>query len=201
MYLNGRKIARGPLSEWESGQRLLLNKNVESAVFANGNRLILAEGLAYDRCTVGVVTDARGHDQLGEFYIQEPEQMFRVLRTQVDVVLSDGVAVLNAGDEQVAAMARLCDGDVLFYAVREDAEPLAAHRGEGGRVVFGRGGSFVMAIGAEEVAELPASCLPNDADECREAVLAAIGTGWALGLSPDLIAAALRTFEWKNRAA
>ena len=51
------------------------------------------------------------------------------------------------------------------------------------------------------VAELPANCLPNDADECREAVLAAIGAGWALGLSPDLIAAALRTFEWKNRVA
>ena len=67
--------------------------------------------------------------------------------------------------------------------------------------MFGRGGSFVMAIGADEVAELPAHCLPNDEVDCREAVLAAIGTGWALDLSPDLIAAALRTFEWKTRAA
>jgi cyanophycin synthetase len=170
-------------------------------VFANGNRMILTEGLAYDRCTVGVVTDTRGHDGLGEFYIDDPEQMFRVLRTQVDVVLSDGVAVLNAGDEQVAGMARLCDGEVLFYAVREDTPAIAAHRQAGGRVVFGRGGSFVMAIGGDEVAELPAHCLPNDEEGCREAVLAAIGAGWALDLSPDLIAAALRTFEWKKRAA
>ncbi|GGY00603.1 cyanophycin synthetase [Massilia dura] len=201
VYLNGRKIARGPLSEWESGQRLLLNKNVETAVFANGNRMILTEGLAYDRCTVGVVTDTLGHDALGEFYIDQPEQMARLLRTQVDVVLSDGVAVLNAGDAQAADMARLCDGSVLFYAVREDAPAIAAHRQAGGRVVFGRGGAFVMAIGDDEVAELPAHCLPNDEDECREAVLAAIGTGWALDLSPDLIAAALRTFEWKKRTA
>ena len=103
-------------------------------------------------------------------------------------------------DEQVAEMAELCDGSVLFYATHEDAAPLVAHRQAGGRAVFGRGGSFVLAIGTDEVATLPTSCLPNDEEECREAVLAAIGTGWALGLSPDLIAAALRTFEWKKRA-
>jgi cyanophycin synthetase len=201
VYLNGRKIARGPLTEWESGQRLLLNKNVESAVFANGNRLILGEGLAYDRCIVGVVTDAGGHEGLAEFYIDSPDQMFNVLRTQVDVVSSDGVAVLNAADAEVAEMARLSDGDVLFYASVEDVPALAAHRAEGGRVVFGRAGSFVLAEGAEEIATLPTTCLPVDEEACREAVLAAIGTGWALGLSPDLIAAALRTFEWKKRAA
>jgi cyanophycin synthetase len=201
VYLNGRKIARGPLSEWESGQRLLLNKNVESAVFANGNRMILTEGFAYDRCTVGVVTDTAGHDQLGEFYIDAPEQMFNVLRTQVDVVLPEGVAVLNAGDAQVASMAELCDGGVIFYGVDEHVEALVAHRAAGGKAVFLHADGFVLANGADTVAVLPASCLPNDEEECREAVLAALATGWALGLSPDLIAAALRTFEWKTRRA
>lgn len=201
VYLNGRKIARGPLSEWESGQRLLLNKNVESAVFANGNRMILTEGFAYDRCTVGVVTDTAGSDRLGEFYIDAPEQMFNVLRTQVDVVLPEGVAVLNAGDAQVASMAELCDGSVIFYGVDEHVEALVAHRASGGRAVFLHADGFVLANGGDTIAILPASCLPNDEQECREAVLAALATGWALGLSPDLIAAALRTFEWKTRRA
>ncbi|WEF34611.1 cyanophycin synthetase [Pseudoduganella chitinolytica] len=201
VYLNGRKIARGPLSEWESGQRLLLNKNVESAVFANGNRMILTEGFAYDRCTVGVVTDTAGCDKLGEFYIDAPEKMFNVLRTQVDVVLPDGVAVLNAGDAQVALMAELCDGSVIFYGVDEHVEGIVTHRAGGGRAVFLHADGFVLANGADTVAVLPASCLPNDEEECREAVLAALATGWALGLSPDLIAAALRTFEWNTRRA
>ncbi|TWI69195.1 cyanophycin synthetase [Pseudoduganella lurida] len=200
VYLNGRKIARGPLTEWESGQRLLLNKNVESAVFANGTRMTLAEGLAYDRCTVGVVTDTDGHEKLGEFYIDDRDRMFNVLRTQVDVILPDGVAVLNAADDQAVEMAGLCDGSVLLYAADEHTPALAAHRARGGQVVFGRGGAFVLAIGADELATLPAHCLPNDEEECREAVLAALAAGWALGLSPDLIAAALRTFEWKTLA-
>jgi cyanophycin synthetase len=201
VYLNGRKIARGPLTEWESGQRLLLNKNVESAVFANGNRMILTEGFAYDRCTVGVVTDTAGHEKLEEFYIDSPDKMFNVLRTQVDVVLPEGVAVLNAADEGAAAMADLCDGGVIFYGIHAEVEALAAHRQAGGRAVFLHEGGFVLAEGEETVAVLPASCLPTDEEECREAVLAALATGWALGLSPDLIAAALRTFEWKTRRA
>jgi len=201
VYLNGRKIARGPLTEWESGQRLLLNKNVESAVFANGNRMILTEGFAYDRCTVGVVTDTEGHEQLHEFYIDSPEKMVNVLRNQVDVVLPEGVAVLNAGDAQVADMARLCDGGVIFYGIDPHAGPIDAHRQAGGKAVFLADGGFVLADGADVVAVLPASCLPSDEEECREAVLAALATGWALGLSPDLIAAALRTFEWKTRRA
>jgi len=201
VYLNGRKIARGPLSEWESGQRLLLNKNVESAVFANGNRMILTEGFAYDRCTVGVVTDTTGHEQLDEFYIDSPDRMFNVLRTQVDVVLPEGVAVLNAGDEGAAAMAELCDGSVIFYGIDERDAAIVSHRAAGGKAVFLHANGFVLADGQETMAVLPASCLPTDEEECREAVLAALATGWALGLSPDLIAAALRTFEWKTRRA
>ncbi|MGB9989697.1 cyanophycin synthetase [Massilia sp. SM-13] len=199
VHLNGRKVPRGPLSEWESGQRLLLNKNVEAAVFANGNRMVLTEGYAYDKCLVGVVTDAQGHGELGEFYISEQEQMFNVLRTQVDVVLPEGAAVLNASDAQVAEMAGLCDGSVIFYGTDEHVPAIAAQLQDGQRAVFLRADGYVMADGADVVATLPLNCLPESESGCTEAVLAAIGTGWALGLQPDLIGAALRTFEWNTK--
>jgi len=199
VHLNGRKVPRGPLSEWESGQRLLLNKNVEAAVFANGNRMVLTEGYAYDKCLVGVVTDAQGHEELGEFYIGEESQMFYVLRTQVDVVLPEGAAVLNASDAQVAEMAELCDGSVIFYGMDEQVPAIAAHLQDGKRAVFLRADGYVMADGADVVATLPLNCLPESEAGCTEAVLAAIGIGWALGLPPDLIGAALRTFEWNTK--
>jgi cyanophycin synthetase len=199
VFLNGRPVARGPLTEWESGQRLLINKNVEAAVFANSNRMILSEGFSYDKCTVGVVTDAAGHEELNDFYIHSPEQMFGVLRTQVDVVLPEGAAVLNASDAQVAEMAELCDGDVIFYGQDEHVPAIDSHRQDGGRAVFLRDGGFVMAAGRDELAILPPSCLPVSEEDRKEAVLAAIGAGWAMGLSPDLIGAALRTFEWNTK--
>jgi cyanophycin synthetase len=56
-----------------------------------------------------------------------------------------------------------------------------------------------MAAGRDELAVLPPSCLPDSGEDRKEAVLAAIGAGWAMGLSPDLIGAALRTFEWNTK--
>jgi cyanophycin synthetase len=91
-------------------------------------------------------------------------------------------------------MAGLCDGEVIFYGVDEHLPAIVAHRQDGKRVVFerknGSRDSIVMAIGTEEVGSLPLSPLVPP-----EAVLAAIAAGWALGLTPDLIGAGLRTWE------
>jgi cyanophycin synthetase len=195
IYLNGRKVPRGPLSAWESGQRLLLNRNVEAAVFHNGSRMILTEGLAYDKCAVGIVTDTAGHGELSEFYIADEDDMYGVLRTQVDVVLPEGAAVLNAAEPQVVEMAELCDGAVIFYGLDEQLPAIVEHRQDGERAVFLRPSGFVLAAGANEVAMLPLSCMPASQKGNEEAVLAAIAAGWALGLEPGLIAAALRTFK------
>jgi cyanophycin synthetase len=51
---------------------------------------------AYDRCEVGIVTDLEGAEALADYDITESDQMVKVLRTQVDVVLPEGTAVLNA---------------------------------------------------------------------------------------------------------
>jgi len=190
LFVNGRLLPRDGFSDWETGERLLLNKNVEAAVFESSARMILTEGLAYDKCAVGVVTDVSDFDELGEFYIDSSDKLYGVLRTQVDVILPSGVAVLNAADEQVVDLARLCDGEVIFYGVDEHLAAIAAHRQDSERVVFQRADCIVMAQGHDEVASLPLSPLVPP-----EAVLAAIAAGWALGLTPDLIGAGLRTFD------
>ncbi|HEX7984205.1 MAG TPA: acetate--CoA ligase family protein, partial [Duganella sp.] len=194
LFVNGRLLPRDGFSDWETGERLLLNKNVEAAVFESNARMILTEGLAYDKCAVGVVTDVSDFEELAEFHIGSADKLYGVLRTQVDVILPSGVAVLNAADEQVVDMARLCDGEVIFYGVDEHLPAIAAHRQDSERVVFHRQGGgtgcIVMAKGHDEVASLPLSPLVPP-----EAVLAAIAAGWALGLTPDLIGAGLRTFD------
>jgi len=195
LFLNGRLVPRAGLTDWESDQRLLVNRNVEAAVFENSGRMILAEGLAYDKCAVGVVTDVGGADGLAEFYISTPEQLFNVQRTQVDVILPDGVAVLNGADEQVVAMAPLCDGEVIFYGLDEQTPAIVAHRAAGGRAVFLRDHSIVLATGNDDGALLPRSSLTPAQAALPGAVLAAIGACWALGLHPDLMCAGLRTFD------
>ncbi|MFT5645259.1 MAG: cyanophycin synthetase, partial [Janthinobacterium sp.] len=196
-FLNNRKLPAGRGSQWELAQRLLINRNVEAAVFENGSRMILDQGLVYDRCSVGVVTDAALQSDLSEFYIDTVDQMVQVLRTQVDVILPDGVAVLNGADPDVVAMARLCDGEVIFYGLEAQLSALVAHREQGKRVVFLRDNSIVLASAQQETALLCLSALPPVKAAQAESLLAAVAAGWALGLTPELIVAGLRTFESK----
>ena len=201
LFLDRRRVEGGDCARWEPGQRLLINRNVEAAVFENGAGTILREGLVYDRCQVGIVTDLGGAEALGEFDITGPEQMAKVLRTQVDVVLADGAAVLNAGDERVAALAELCDGEVVFYEAGAPGATIASHREAGGRAVFVQGGRIVLARGTCETAL-------GDGDGERVARIgvaagalavlpAAVAAAWALGIAPELIAAGIETFEFK----
>ncbi|MDQ1920910.1 cyanophycin synthetase [Massilia pseudoviolaceinigra] len=194
-WLNGRKLPQGILGEWDAAQRLLINRNVEAAVFESTPRTMLADGLAYDKCLVGVVTDVPLPAGLEAFYIHERDQLARVLRTQVDVILPHGVAVLNAADELVAGMAGLCDGDVILYGLDGRLPAIAAQRALGRRAAFMRDGHVVLALGADETALLPLSLLKPAVLAQSEAVLAALAAAWALGLDPHMIRAGMRNAE------
>lgn len=196
LYLDSRQVEKSNCVNWNAGQRLLINRSVEAAVFENGARMILTEGLVYDKCAVGVVTDLNGHDALKEFYIDEPGDMVKVLRTQIDVVLSDGFAVLNGADPAVVELAELCDGKVIFYAEDAGLETLVNHREAGERVVYLHKGSVVLATGAEETTLLPLSSLKSKTTD-PACVLAAVAAAWAAGITPEIISAGLMTFESK----
>jgi cyanophycin synthetase len=203
LYLDRRCLQAGDARRWDVSHRLLVNRNVQAAVFENDARTVLRDGLAYDRCMVGVVTDFDGAEALAEFDVQSSDQMAKVLRTQVDVVLEDGVAVLNAGDERVAALGALCDGEVILYAVDPQTPALLAHRGNGargGRAVYLRDGRPVLATGSAETRLAPLSRLARGGT-ADETLLAVIATAWALNIPPDLIIAGIETFDAHNAAA
>ncbi len=195
LYLDGRQVVASNCAHWEAGQRLLINRSVQAAVFENPSRCILGEGLAYDKCSVGVITDVSWHAELADFDILDAEQTFKVARTQVDVVLPTGTAVLNAADAQVVEMAELCDGKVIFYGTDHTLPAIAAHQQAEERVVFLRNDIIVLAQGLTEVASLPLASLKPAKASKPEMVMAAVAAAWALDIPIELIAAGLRTFE------
>nr|MBA3696659.1 cyanophycin synthetase [Methylotenera sp.] len=114
LYFDCRRVDKRNSANWSASQKVLMNRSVEAAVIENSFETILGEGLGYDRCKVGIVTNIHPEQHFGEYYIETHDQVFNVMRTQVDVVLDDGVAVLNAEDPMVAQMASLCDGKVIY---------------------------------------------------------------------------------------
>ena len=201
LYFAQRLIDQRDCADWDGAQKVLLNRSVEAAVIENSSDTILGEGLGYDRCQVGIITNIDAPKHFGRHYIETAEQVCNVLRTQVDVVLADGVAVLNAADALVAQMAEYCDGEVMYFARHAESELIAAHLRQGGRAVVVRDGSIVL-HGADqqtalvELAQVPVLTNRSDAVQ-TDSVLAAVAAAWALGIAPELMRAGLATFEMK----
>ena len=195
LFLDHKHIVKTDCVKWDAGQRLLLNRSLQAAVFETNARMILTDGLAYDKCTVGVVTDMDQHADLAEFYVTEAAQMFKILRTQIDVVLPHGAAVLNAANQQVLELAELCDGQVILYALNADLEAIQNHRAQGERVVFLRDNNIVLANGDAETTLLSLSALKSTATNEAESLIAAVAAAWALDIPAELMGAGLRTFD------
>ncbi|GAA4413414.1 cyanophycin synthetase [Quisquiliibacterium transsilvanicum] len=198
LFFDRRAIDREDAARFDAARRVLVNRNVEAAVIENGPRAIVTEGLAYDRCAVGVVTNIDPDAVLPEHYIETPRHLFTVMRTQIDVVLPDGVGVLNARDERVAEMAELCDGEVLWFSTDPALPIVMAHRAAGGRAVLVKDGWVTLATGAAEIPLAAVDAIRaaiGDDGLHIENVLAAAGAAWALGVAPELIRAAVGTYS------
>ncbi len=197
LFVSGRRIACGDRSDRVSAERLLINRAVDAAVIENGARVLASEGLAYDRCAVGIVTGLDATQPMPERDILGVDKLFDVMRTQVDVVLPHGAAVLHAADPQVVRMAPLSDGEVIYYAANATLPAIDGHRARGGRSVHTRNGLIVLATGSEEVLLSAVSSVPvvaDSADYGVESVLAAVAAAWALGVPADLIRAGIEGF-------
>jgi cyanophycin synthetase len=144
---------------------------------------------------VGVVTDMQSTQDLTGYYVRTPDQHFTVVRTQVDVVLPEGTAVLNASDPQIVEMADLCDGKVIFYALDAQLPAMVSHRAQGERVVYLNHHDIVMAQGEAEISRISLQSLNKSKAAKPEMVMAAVATAWALDIKPELIGAGLRTFN------
>src|SRR5690606_30887846 len=170
---------------------------VECAVFTHDSAGILADGLPYDRCQVGLVTDVSVLAELERFDVTDAEQVYRVLRTQVDVVLDCGAAVLNADDPALAGMIELCDGEVVLYGSAAHGEVLANHLRDGGQVVFPRDGRIMLAGGGHEVALLEPATLARGARRgvTVATALAAAACAVALAIPPEVVRTGFDTFD------
>ncbi len=199
LYVGDRRIDKRDCSGPRSARNLLLNPRVDAAVVETARGGILREGLGFDRCHVAVVTNIGQGDHLNLRGIDTLDDLARVERTLVESVAPDGVAVLNAADPLVAAMADHCPGRVIFFA-RDAAHPvLTAHRARGERAVFVRAGQIVFAEGEREELLIALERVPmthgGHVGFQVENALAACAAVWSLGLPLDTLRERLASFS------
>ncbi len=197
LYLGNRTILNTNISNWENARRTLLNRTVEAVVIENNHLSMLIEGLAYDRCQVGVVLNVDPKANFPQYAIYDEEQVFSIVRTQIDVVLPSGVGVLNADDPMCVQMAELCDGQVIFFSEDPNSEVVNTHLQNGGRVVLVGKQQITLKSGKLDQKSIP---VPRHSESDSTApwrgmnLGAAIAAAWALDIPFNVIEVGAETF-------
>jgi cyanophycin synthetase len=199
IWVKGRKVGSGDCSGPASAQVVLQHPQVEAAVLETARGGILRAGLGFDRCDVAVVTNIGQGDHLGLNNIETVEDLARVKRCIVEVVLPEGAAVLNAADPLVVEMASWCPGSAVFFARDAQLPVMAAHRAAGGRTAFARDGRLILAEGDQEIpvamfSDIPLTCGGRVHFQV-ENVLAAAAAAWSLGVPCQTIRLSLESFR------
>jgi len=198
VYVGGQCIDTGDCSGPKSAKSVLLHPDVDAAVLETARGGVLREGLAFDRCDVAVVTNVGSGDHLGLNYITTVQDLAVLKRVIVQNVSPTGVAVLNASDPTVAAMASKCRGSVTFFAVDKFHPVMATHRAQGQAVVYVENGHIVASKGVFQqtmaLADIPLTMggmIPFQVEN----VMASVAAAWALGLDWDTIRRGLSNFS------
>ncbi len=197
VYIDDRRIDSGDCSGPKSARNVLSHPAVEAAVLETARGGLLREGLAFDRCSVAIVTNIGVGDHLGLNYINTTEDLAVVKRVIVENVAVNGFAVLNAADPPVAKMASSCPGGVIFFARDKHNSVIATHYARGLRAVYCEDRNIVMREGKSvqriAMADIPLTHNGTIAFQIDNA-MGAIGAAWALGLDRQTIRNGLSTF-------
>jgi cyanophycin synthetase len=198
LYFGNRSIYRTSHSNWENGRRALQNRAVELAVIENDNASLLLEGLSYDQCQVGVVLNVDPQGLFPEHNISDEDQLFNVVRTQVDVVLPTGVCILNADDPMIVKMTELSKGEVMYFSEDAHSSIITEHQQKKGRFIIATPNEIILKHGETEkmVIPVPASIQNRPKSEWLPhlSLAAAIGAAWALDIPLNVIEAGVETF-------
>ncbi len=134
VVIDDRLVIRADASGPRSARMVLQNPRVDFAVFEVARGGILREGLGYQRNDVAVVLNV-APDHLGLRGIDSVEQLAKVKQVIVEAVPKSGDAVLNADDDLVVGMRRVCSGEITWFSLRPRNRMIEDHCRRGGKAV------------------------------------------------------------------
>ncbi len=198
IYINKKMWIKGDMTGPESAKAVLRHPQVQVAVLETARGGILRSGLGYDYADVAVITNV-SNDHLGQYGIETLEDIAHVKSLVAEVVKPHSYVVLNADDPHVVNMAERTKGRVIFFSTEKDNIHIRKHLGKGGIAVFVRRGMIVLCQGAQICRICPVKKIPvtwdGKAKHNIHNALAAIASGWALGISASAIRDSLQEFS------
>lgn len=197
IYMGGKLIVKGDTTGPESARIVLRHPDAQVAVLETARGGILRAGLAYDYADVAVITNVT-NDHLGQYGVENLEDIAHVKSLVAEVVRPHSYVVLNADDPLVTPMACKTKGKVIFFSIEKDNLTVRKHLARGGVAVLVRRGMILLCQGDQSYKICAVKKLPvtwdGKAQHNLQNALAAIAVGWSLGLTAEGIRGSLSEF-------
>ena len=198
IFLGMDMLEEGDCSGPISAKTILAHPETEIAVLETARGGILREGLAFERCDIGIITNVT-EDHLGCDGIETLEDLVKLKRLIAEVVHKEGVCILNADDAYVASMQSHTDGEVIFTSLCQGNPLLEKHRGNGGKAWYvDKDGMIVFAEGKKSINFLACKKVPitieGKARHNIENVLQALAAAFAQGIPLEDLRKKAQTF-------
>jgi cyanophycin synthetase len=204
VYINDERLKAVDASGPKSARMVLRDPTVDVAVLETARGGILREGLAFDRCDVGLVLNVTA-DHLGLKGVDTIEDLAKVKSVVTEAVSKRGVSVLNGDDPMPLRIARHAGGRIAYFTLNGGPEMspfLQKHVAEGGLLAAREptihGGDLVVFDGGRRTVVMSAGDIPATlsglADFNTANALAALLAGYAQRVPLETMAQALRGF-------
>ncbi|HEX3006326.1 MAG TPA: cyanophycin synthetase [Bacteroidales bacterium] len=197
IYIGNKLTEEGDCTGPISGSKVLSDKSVEFAVLECARGGMLRQGLAFDYCDVGIVTNV-AEDHLGLKDIETIEDMARVKSIVPESVKPDGYSILNADNDYTYHMMNKLQCRIALFSTNASSERIRQHCLNDGLAGVLENGNIVLVRGKkklfiETVENIPLS-FKGKATFMIENILAATLAAHVQSISVMNISQALRSF-------
>lgn len=203
IYRGEERIVEGDTTGPKSARRILADREVEGAVLETARGGIVRNGLAFDRCDIGIVTNVTD-DHLGQDGITTLDALADVKSLIVETVKKSGYAIINADDAYAERMISRAGGTAVLVSMYGDNRLVRRYLGAGGIAFYLQGGTVWKAHADREepivsLREAPIT-LGGRADHQMQNCLIACAGAVMLGLDHEIVRDGILSFtENKGR--
>lgn len=196
IYINKQEIYAGDCSGPRSASVLLHDPTINFAVLECARGGILRSGLAFDHCSVSIVTNI-GCDHLGLNDIHSLEDLAKVKAVVPKSTLPSGYAILNADDDLVYAMREGLTCHIGLFALQKNYR-ITEHAKAGGLCCYLENENMYIEDNKQKIFITHVNAVPlslNGHSQCmKQNILATTLACWVSHIKLDDIITGLMSF-------
>jgi cyanophycin synthetase len=197
IYIDDLLLVEGDCAGPGSARVILKDPSVEFAVLECARGGILRNGLAFNHCDVGIVTNV-SEDHIGMDDINTLDELAQVKAVVPKSVAPTGYAILNADDNFVYGMGDDLNCNIAYFSMDPKNDRIKDHSKKGGLSAVLEDGYITLYNGSTSIQIEKAEDIPitfsGTADFNIQNVLASVLFAFVSGFTTEVIKDSLQTF-------